>query len=261
MLVSLFRKSSKNIFAQSAFRLFGQPSLTITRKTSIMQKTENEKKITKSWKDLNFWTSKTWIDIQKYLREHPNFYPPRRRVFRALNLTPLSRTKVVILGQDPYTGINQANGLAFSVDHALFPPSLDNIFKELCKDTGAKRPRTGDLSIWAKQGVLLLNTILTVEHKNSMSHAGIGWEELTREIIKQCYSTNLNTVFLLFGREAQSFADCLPDEAYRIMTAHPSPRSANVGGFFGTRPFTRTNDFLSEIGQRQINWGALPSNA
>ncbi len=188
-------------------------------------------------------------------------YPPRGERLRALALTPLDRVKVVILGQDPYHGPGQAMGLAFSVPPGVRqPPSLANIFRELESDCGIARPASGDLSGWARQGVLLLNTSLTVEDGKAGSHAGRGWEAITDACVAAVAARDLPSVFILWGSHAQAKAARIPRLANGphcvIRSPHPSPLSAHRG-FFGTRPFSRANAFLADNGRAPIQWGAV----
>ncbi|MFI3378733.1 uracil-DNA glycosylase [Mammaliicoccus sciuri] len=181
-------------------------------------------------------------------------YPDRENIYQAFDLTPLDHVKVVILGQDPYHGPNQAHGLAFSVQpDAKFPPSLRNIYKELEDDIGCKRT-TPHLQDWAKEGVLLLNTVLTVEAHQAHSHKNIGWEIFTDEIIKHVSSELEDVVFILWGKPAQSKIKLIDTERHHIIqSVHPSPLSA-YRGFFGSKPFSKTNEYLIASGKEPINW-------
>ena len=182
-------------------------------------------------------------------------YPPPKQVFAALDLCPLPQTKVVILGQDPYHGPGQAHGLAFSVQSGTpLPPSLRNIYQELADDVGCEVPADGDLTHWAKQGVLLLNTTLTVEAGAPLSHQGLGWETFTDAIIATLGAEQRPIVFLLWGKHAQSKQAHLDTDRHLILTApHPSPLSAHRG-FFGCRHFSKTNAFLKKTNQTPIDW-------
>jgi uracil-DNA glycosylase len=182
-------------------------------------------------------------------------FPPRRHIFAAFNLTPISTVNVVILGQDPYHGEGQAMGLAFSVpEGAKHPPSLRNIFKEIENDVGGPARKNGDLTDWAKQGVLLLNTVLTVRKGAAASHAGKGWEELTKAAISTLNKSKSGTFYLLWGAHAQKYADIIDGERNIILTApHPSPLSA-YRGFFGCGHFSRINAILSQRGEAEIRW-------
>ncbi|NBU17119.1 MAG: uracil-DNA glycosylase [Actinobacteria bacterium] len=186
-------------------------------------------------------------------------HPPDAMVFRALEATPLDTTKVVVLGQDPYHGAGQANGLAFSVDRDVtVPPSLRNILREFHDDTGLPLPGHGDLRPWAEQGVLLLNTTLTVRDGEAASHSGHGWESFTDAVIRTLDARTERTVFLLWGTHARAKRALLSNPAHAVIeSAHPSPLSARKG-FFGSRPFTRTNNLLVEAGREPVDW-ALPA--
>lgn len=181
-------------------------------------------------------------------------YPKPENVFNALNFVPPSNVKVVIIGQDPYHEPYQAHGLSFSVEEGvLLPPSLVNIFKELKSELGIDN-KTGNLSGWAKQGVLLLNTVLTVERGKANSHKNLGWENLTTEIIKIINGIDRPVVFLLWGSQAQAFSKYLTNSRHLILkTVHPSPLSA-YAGFFGCGHFLRCNQFLKDNGETEIDW-------
>lgn len=189
-------------------------------------------------------------------------FPKGSEYFGALNLTPLEQVRVVILGQDPYHGEGQAHGLCFSVQRGVRPPpSLVNIYKELKADLGIDPPRHGNLTHWAEQGVLLLNSVLTVEMGKAASHQKRGWEKFTDEVIALVARQERPIVFILWGAYAQKKAAFVQDIAQGgrhlvIKSAHPSPLSAH-NGFLGSRPFSRTNDFLVEHGQPAIDW-SLP---
>mgnify|MGYP004673813025 FL=1 len=182
-------------------------------------------------------------------------YPPADDIFNALHLTPLKDVKVLILGQDPYHGEGQAHGLCFSVKPDVeIPPSLVNIYKELQDDCGCEIPNNGYLTKWAKQGVLLLNTVLTVRAHQANSHRGIGWEEFTDAAIRILNEQDRPMVFILWGRPAQMKKSMLTNPNHLIIESpHPSPLSA-YRGFFGSRPFSRTNKFLREHGIKEIDW-------
>ena len=182
-------------------------------------------------------------------------YPPGSKIFNALNLTPFTSVKVIILGQDPYHGQNQANGLSFSVEIGnKIPPSLQNIFKELNSDLNILPSQHGDLSNWAKQGVLLLNTILTVESSKPSSHSNKGWEIFTDKILHSLSSLKDNLVFILWGKKAQEKISLIDESKHKILKSpHPSPYSAN-NGFFGSQPFSKTNFFLESKNIDKINW-------
>ena len=182
-------------------------------------------------------------------------YPPKNEVFHAFQLTPYSEVKVVILGQDPYHGPNQANGLSFSVEAGTkLPPSLRNIFNELVEDIKCEYPSSGDLSKWAKQGILLLNTTLTVKEGQPMSHVGMGWETFTDAVLRYLNEKPTPVVFILWGKHAQSKKKLIDlNKHFVIESAHPSPLSARRG-FFGSAPFSKTNEFLASKGLNPIDW-------
>lgn len=182
-------------------------------------------------------------------------FPPADDIFNAFHLTPLSQVKVVILGQDPYHNVGQAHGLCFSVRKGVdVPPSLVNIYKELHDDLGCEIPNHGCLTKWAKQGVLMLNTVLTVRAHEANSHRGIGWEEFTDAAIGALNSQDRPIVFILWGSPAQKKARMLNNPNHLILKApHPSPLSA-YRGFFGSKPFSQANDFLKEHGLEPIDW-------
>lgn len=182
-------------------------------------------------------------------------FPPADDIFNAFHLTALSDVKVVILGQDPYHNIGQAHGLSFSVKPGIeAPPSLVNIYKELNEDLGCYVPNNGYLVKWAQQGVLLLNTVLTVRAHQANSHRGIGWEDFTNAVIRILNEQDRPIVFLLWGRPAQNKMSMLNNPNHLILTApHPSPLSA-YRGFFGCKHFSRTNEFLAAHGVKPIDW-------
>ena len=188
-------------------------------------------------------------------REEVRVFPEEKNVFRALELTPFESVKVVILGQDPYHGFGQAHGLSFSVQKGIpLPPSLRNMYKELQEDLGGELPTEGDLSHWAKQGVLLLNTVLTVEEGNANSHKGKGWETLTNRLIDSLNELNHPVIFILWGKPAQDKEKLITNPSHVILKApHPSPLSA-YRGFFGSKPFSKVNEILIQQGQAPIRW-------
>ena len=188
-------------------------------------------------------------------RAEVRVFPEEKNVFNALELTPFESVKVVILGQDPYHGFGQAHGLSFSVQKGIpLPPSLRNIYKELQEDLGGELPTEGDLSHWAKQGVLLLNTVLTVEEGNANSHKGMGWERLTNRLIESLNELNHPVIFILWGKPAQDKEKLITNPSHVILKSpHPSPLSA-YRGFFGSKPFSRVNDILIQQGQTPICW-------
>lgn len=182
-------------------------------------------------------------------------YPKGSNIFRAFDKCPFDKLKVVIIGQDPYHGPGQANGLCFSVGEGVpFPPSLQNIFKEVHADTGAEIPSTGELERWAEQGVLLLNAVLTVRAHQAASHAGRGWEQFTDAVVRAIAERKEGIVYMLWGSYAQkkgAIAD--PRRNLILRAVHPSPLSA-YRGFFGCRHFSQANDYLKSIGQEPIVW-------
>ena len=193
----------------------------------------------------------------KIREEYTNYqiFPEANDIFNAFDFTPLSQVKVVILGQDPYHGENQAHGLCFSVKPGVdIPPSLVNIYQELHDDLGCKIPNHGYLTKWAKQGVLMLNTVLTVRAHQANSHRGIGWEEFTDAAIRVLNEQDRPIVFILWGRPAQMKKSMLNNPNHLILEApHPSPLSA-YRGFFGSKPFSQTNEFLVKHGVEPIDW-------
>lgn len=186
---------------------------------------------------------------------HETIYPKRNNVFAALQATPLATVKVVILGQDPYPNPEQAQGMSFSVPEGMaLPKSLINIYKELADDLQKTAPQDGDLHRWAKQGVLLLNTVLTVPAHQAGGHAGKIWEPLTDEIIRIVAQQEQPTVFILWGKQAQKKQTLIKGNQNLILQApHPSPLSA-YRGFFGSKPFSQTNRFLQSVGSEPITW-------
>lgn len=182
-------------------------------------------------------------------------YPQMNDIYNALHYTPYKSVKAVILGQDPYHGPNQAHGLSFSVQPGIKPPpSLENIFTELENDLGIQRPNHGYLIDWAKEGVLLLNTVLTVRAGQAHSHRGIGWENFTNRVIEVLNEKEHPIVYILWGKAAQSKIPLIDqNKHFIIQSAHPSPLSAHRG-FFGSRPFSRTNDWLVKHGIEPIDW-------
>lgn len=183
------------------------------------------------------------------------YYPQKRDLFRALELTPLKKVKAVIIGQDPYHGENQANGLSFSVNKGVqLPPSLRNILKELHSDLDIKIPTHGDLSHWSKQGVLLLNSVLTVQKGKPGSHRDIGWQEYTDKIITEISEKKQHVVFILWGKYAENKIPLINQDKHLIISSpHPSPFSASKG-FFGSKPFSKCNNWLAEKGIEPIDW-------
>ena len=181
-------------------------------------------------------------------------YPPGNLIFNAFNLTPFERVRAVILGQDPYHGAHQAMGLSFSVPHGVrIPPSLVNIYKEIKSDLGISEPASGDLSYWAKQGVLLLNASLSVGANRANSHSGFGWQIFTDAVIKILSARRQNLVFMLWGNFAKAKSALIDAQKHLILTAaHPSPLAG--GAFFGCRHFSRCNEYLRAHGLGEIDW-------
>lgn len=188
-------------------------------------------------------------------------FPPSRDLFKAYELCPYHKVKVVILGQDPYHNVGQAQGMSFSVPKGVpLPPSLQNIFKEIQDDLSILEPDCGDLSYWAKQGVLLLNTVLTVRAHQAFSHRGIGWEEFTDATIRAIEEKEDPVVYILWGTPAQKKRSMIRQKKRLVLTApHPSPLSA-YRGFFGSKPFSKCNAYLRKEGVDEIDW-QLPSSS
>ena len=199
---------------------------------------------------------KALINFVKSAYGSSKCFPPGKLIFNAFDLCPPEKTKVVILGQDPYHGPGQAHGLCFSVPRGVpHPPSLINIFKELEKDIKTPYPKSGNLSPWAKQGVLLLNTTLTVQANRAGSHQGKGWEKFTDQVIHILSNNYKNIVFLLWGSYAKQKIKIIDEEKHFVLTSgHPSPLSANRGYWFGNSHFSKTNDYLTSKGKKPINW-------
>ncbi len=200
-----------------------------------------------------------FIDLTKFVREeytHHTCYPPGKYIFNAFNLCPFDSVKVVIIGQDPYHEPGQAHGLSFSVaDGVPMPPSLVNIFKEIQLDLGTPMPASGDLTRWARQGVLLLNATLTVRAHMAASHQKHGWEEFTDAAIRALNADRNNLVFILWGGYARSKAQLIDASRHLVLqSVHPSPLSANRGGWFGNHHFSRANAYLVEHGIEPIKW-------
>ena len=199
-----------------------------------------------------------FIKLMNNVRKEYNtktIFPRKDQVFNAFRYTPYNKVKVVILGQDPYHGVGEAEGLSFSVPLDIRkPPSLVNIFKELHDDLGCKEPSHGSLHSWAKQGVLLLNATLTVVKDMAGSHQGMGWETFTDDVIKILNDKDTPIVFILWGRYARSKKKLITNPIHLVIeSAHPSPLSA-YNGFFGSRPFSKTNEFLKKNNMEPINW-------
>ena len=215
-----------------------------------------------SWKGAlsEFLLSPKMDELKQFLLSEKNadklIYPPSSLIFNALNTTPLNQVKVVILGQDPYHGPNQAHGLSFSVQKGLpLPPSLRNIFHELNTDLAIPVTKNGDLTEWAKQGVLLLNAVLTVEAGQPTSHQKRGWEDFTDQIIDVLNEQCEHIVFILWGAYAERKGQRIdPNKHLILKAAHPSPLAANRGGFFGCKVFSKANHYLKQNGIEPINW-------
>ena len=196
-----------------------------------------------------------FMDIIKYEYNKHTCYPKFENIFNALKKTPFNNVKVVIIGQDPYHGEGQAHGLSFSVqDGVKFPPSLQNIFKELHDDLGYAVPKSGNLTKWAEEGVLLLNSILTVEANKPLSHKDLGWQLLTDHIIKLINTKKEPVVFILWGSYARSKKAYITNKRHLVLECvHPSPLSA-YNGFFGSKPFSKTNEFLKKNNIKEVNF-------
>jgi uracil-DNA glycosylase len=215
--------------------------------------------INESWKNLLYkeFSSPYFIELKEFLvqeKKKHKIYPPGNLIFAAFNLTPVDNVKVVIIGQDPYHGEGQANGLCFSVSPGIAcPPSLKNIFKELHTDLEIPMPSSGNLEPWAKQGILLLNATLTVRANSPGSHQKKGWETFTDAVIKSISDNKTGIVFLLWGNFAQTKESLIDkDKHFILKAAHPSPLAR--GAFFGCRHFSKTNKILIHQGKQPINW-------
>jgi len=231
-----------------------KPLLFISKRGIVLNEINND------WLEAigSEFVSPYYTELYQYvMSEYSNYmiYPSEENIFNAFHLTPLSKLKVVILGQDPYHKEGQAHGLCFSVKpEVVIPPSLVNIYKELQVDLGCYIPNNGYLEKWAKQGVLLLNTVLTVRAHQANSHQGIGWERFTDAVIKAVNAQDRPIVFLLWGRPAQSKKLILNNPMHLILEApHPSPLSS-YRGFFGSRPFSKSNEFLIKNNIEPIDW-------
>ena len=192
--------------------------------------------------------------VEQEYRSH-TIFPPHGQIYHAFNYCDYNDIKVVIIGQDPYHEVHQANGLAFSVNKGVrIPPSLVNIYKEAHEDVGIPIPSHGDLTSWAEQGVLLLNTVLTVEEGKANSHKGKGWEVFTDHIIEVMNDREKPLVFILWGRQAIDKSRMIDQKKHKVITSvHPSPLSAHRG-FFGSKPFSKANEFLISQGEKPIDW-------
>ncbi|QIO06173.1 uracil-DNA glycosylase [Acinetobacter shaoyimingii] len=222
----------------------------------------NQVRLEDGWKYSlsEFLLSKRMDDLRDFLKTEIQadkvIYPPSSLIFNALNTTPLSQVKAVILGQDPYHGPDQAHGLSFSVQKGLaLPPSLRNIFHELNSDLGIPASKHGDLTQWAQEGVLLLNSVLTVEAGQPTSHQKRGWEDFTDAVIDVLNEQREHIVFILWGAYAQRKGQRIDQNKHLVLkAAHPSPLAANRGGFFGCKAFSKTNNYLKQNGIEPINW-------
>lgn len=206
----------------------------------------------------DLFQSENYKKIREFLKEEYStytIYPSMYDIFNAFKMTPYKSIKAVILGQDPYHEPNQAHGLCFSVkDGCVQPPSLINIFKEMKSDLGLEPPKNGDLTKWAKRGVLLLNTTLTVRRGAANSHSKCGWTAFTDEVIKKISAREKPVVFILWGGNARAKKPLIDTERHFIVeSAHPSPLSC-YNGFFGSKPFSKTNGFLERVGEEPIDW-------
>lgn len=224
-----------------------------------MQINLNDVRIENGWKEAlrEEFLSEYFAKIKENLlaaKAREIVYPPGNLIFNAFNLTPFERVRAVILGQDPYHGAHQAMGLSFSVPHGVrIPPSLVNIYKEIKSDLGISEPESGDLSYWAKQGVLLLNASLSVGANRANSHSGFGWQIFTDAVIKILSARRQNLVFMLWGNFAKAKSALIDAQKHLILTAaHPSPLAG--GAFFGCRHFSRCNEYLRAHGLGEIDW-------
>lgn len=219
-----------------------------------------EVKIEPTWKEAlrDEFDKPYFKELTEFVRDEyksKTVYPPPKFIFRAFELTPFDDVKVVILGQDPYHGKGQANGLCFAVSEGVaLPPSLQNIFKELEADIGGVKNRTGDLERWARQGVLLLNATLTVRASAAGSHQNKGWEQFTDAVIKALNEKKEHLVFILWGNYAKQKGAHIDRAKHLVIeSAHPSPFAA-AHGFFGSKPFSKTNNYLESHGEKPIDW-------
>lgn len=217
-------------------------------------------KIDPSWKEIlkEEFGKDYFVKLAEFVKSeytHGVVYPPPKDIFRAFNLCPFNKVKVVILGQDPYHGAGQANGLCFAVGAGVsLPPSLQNIFKELESDIGPLKNKTGDLERWATQGVLLLNATLTVRARTAGSHQAKGWEEFTDAVVRALSERREHLVFILWGNYAKQKGAHIDRTRHLVLeSAHPSPFSVH-NGFFGSKPFSKTNTYLQEHGEKIIHW-------
>ncbi len=219
-----------------------------------------------TWDDLSFFETHFHTVVEKLheqKRQGKNILPDEDNILNAFYYTPFDQVKVIILGQDPYPNSNHAHGLAFSVPEGVkpFPASLRNIFKELENDIGCPQPASGCLIPWAVQGVLLLNTALTVVEGSIGSHTSLGWHHLVNEAVGALSEEHEHLVFILWGKNAQAKSTYIRNQKDHLLirATHPSPQAANRGGFFGTNPFSRTNEFLYENDKEAIEWCLAPT--
>ncbi|WP_310441835.1 uracil-DNA glycosylase [Sulfurimonas sp.] len=217
-------------------------------------------KIESGWREVLFdeFQKPYFASLKEFLtseKQKHTIYPHGSNIFAAFDNTPFDKVKVVILGQDPYHGANQAHGLAFSVNEEVpFPPSLQNIFKELRDDMGCDMPKSGNLTSWTKEGVFLLNTVLTVRANEANSHKNRGWEIFTDSVIRLLSEQKENLVFILWGNPAGTKASLIDEKKHLILKSpHPSPLSS-YRGFFGSKPFSKTNEFLKSKAIHPIDW-------
>lgn len=217
--------------------------------------------IKKNWfeKLRSVFESDKYQELEKWLNKEykeKTIYPTPENVFNALNLVKFDDVKVVIIGQDPYHNPNQAHGLSFSVERDIsIPPSLQNIYKELHNDIGCYIPNNGNLTKWAKQGVLMLNSVLTVEKNKPNSHKGKGWEMVTGRIVELLNEREDPVIFLLWGGNAKAIGKNINRQKHYVLeSVHPSPMSANQGGWFGCKHFSKTNQILTDINKTPIDW-------
>jgi len=249
--------SIKKQYLDQNKELFGKEIFLELTKKSKLSKTvlieDSWYQVLQSEFSKDYWKSLT--DNVRNLYKKKVIYPDPKKVFNAFDSTPFNQVKIVIIGQDPYHGAGQAHGLSFSVEKdTKMPPTLRNIYKELNSDLNIPIPNTGNLQPWADQGVLLLNTVLTVEANQANSHKNLGWEIFTKAAIKAVSKELKNVVFILWGKQAQSFHSILNEDIHCILSsAHPSPLSA-YNGFLGCKHFSKANDYLVKNGKEPIDW-------
>lgn len=235
--------------------------ILVTNRFFSCQMSDKQVQMEESWSKVlqDEFQKEYFKEIQEFLRKDKmenEVFPPEPEIFAAFNHVPFNDVKVVIIGQDPYHGVNQANGLCFSVNPGIaHPPSLINIFKELESDLDIPYPKSGDLSKWAKQGVLLLNATLTVRKSEANSHEKIGWQTFTDEVIEKLSKEREGIVFLLWGGFAKKKGKKIDRTKHHVLeTGHPSPLSANRGYWFGNKHFSTTNELLKDKSLAPINW-------